>query len=126
LWIVRHGQSAGNVARDAADEAGAHRISLDHRDVDVPLSALGQAQAGALGDWFAGEAEQNRPEIMLASPYVRSIETAQIFRASGGCQPRVGICHDERYAKRSSVSSMGSRASGSKQRTLTKQHSDNC
>ena len=42
LWIVRHGQSAGNVARDAADAAGLGVIDLDIRDVDVPLSELGQ------------------------------------------------------------------------------------
>jgi broad specificity phosphatase PhoE len=45
LWIVRHGESAGNVARDAADKprAGSHRIN--ERDVDVPLSDLGEEQA---------------------------------------------------------------------------------
>ena len=37
LWLIRHGQSAGNVARDAADAAGDLRIALDHRDVDVPF-----------------------------------------------------------------------------------------
>ena len=37
LWLVRHGQSQGNVARDAADEAGLHEIDIDVRDVDVPL-----------------------------------------------------------------------------------------
>ena len=29
LWLVRHGQSQGNVARDAADEAGHHEIDID-------------------------------------------------------------------------------------------------
>ena len=37
LWLVRHGQSQGNVARDAAHEAGHSIIDLDLRDVDVPL-----------------------------------------------------------------------------------------
>ncbi len=37
LWLVRHGQSQGNVARDAAHEAGHDVIDLDLRDVDVPL-----------------------------------------------------------------------------------------
>jgi broad specificity phosphatase PhoE len=46
LWIVRHGESAGNVARDAAHAAGAERIELSHRDVDIPLSPLGEDQAG--------------------------------------------------------------------------------
>ena len=38
LWIVRHGESAGNVARDAAHAAGLSHIDIADRDVDVPLS----------------------------------------------------------------------------------------
>ena len=53
LWIVRHGQSAGNVARDLADAAGHTMIDIALRDVDVPLSELGERQARALGRWFA-------------------------------------------------------------------------
>ena len=53
LWIVRHGQSAGNVARDAAESARLHLIDIAERDVDVPLSRLGEQQADALGRWFA-------------------------------------------------------------------------
>ena len=66
LWIVRHGQSAGNVAHDAADEAGLAVIDIDLRDVDVPLSELGQRQAAALGRWFASLPEAERPEIVLS------------------------------------------------------------
>ena len=100
LWIVRHGQSAGNVARDAADAARAPRIALDHRDVDVPLSALGREQARALGEWFAEGQEHGRPEIMLASPYVRAVQTAEIFRAAGGCDADERICVDERLREK--------------------------
>ena len=53
LWIVRHGESAGNVARDAAMTAGLAEIDIAGRDVDVPLSALGEQQSRALGRWFA-------------------------------------------------------------------------
>ena len=53
LWIVRHGQSAGNVARDAAESAGLAVIDLAWRDIDVPLSTLGLAQSEALGGWFS-------------------------------------------------------------------------
>ena len=56
LWIVRHGQSAGNVARDAAELGGLAAIDIADRDVDVPLSPLGEQQADALGDWFAAPA----------------------------------------------------------------------
>ena len=64
LYLVRHGQSQGNVARDAADEAGLHEIAIDVRDVDVPLSELGIRQAEAAGRWFASRPRDERPEII--------------------------------------------------------------
>lgn len=101
LWIVRHGQSAGNVARDHATAQGLARIALSGRDVDVPLSDLGREQAEALGRWFAdGDKEDARPTIMLSSPYVRAVQTAQIFRAAGGCAPDEKICLDERLREK--------------------------
>jgi broad specificity phosphatase PhoE len=84
LWIVRHGESAGNVARDLADAAGLGRIEIDERDVDVPLSALGEAQACALGRWFGSLPETERPQVVLTSPYVRARRTADIIRDCGG------------------------------------------
>jgi broad specificity phosphatase PhoE len=84
LWIVRHGQSAGNVARDAADAAGLGVIDLNIRDVDVPLSDLGHDQAAALGRWFAALPEAERPEVVLASPYVRARQTAKAICETGG------------------------------------------
>ena len=83
LWLVRHGQSQGNVARDAADETGAHEINIDMRDVDVPLSELGQEQAHAAGRWFAALPHDDRPELILASPYVRARQTAEIICGEG-------------------------------------------
>jgi broad specificity phosphatase PhoE len=84
LWIVRHGQSAGNVARDAANAAGLPKIDLGLRDVDVPLSDLGQRQAQALGHWFAALPEHERPEVVLSSPYVRARQTARAVCEAGG------------------------------------------
>src|SRR4029079_8718018 len=84
LGLGRHGQSQGNVARDAADEAGAHEIDIDVRDVDVPLSALGEQQAAAAGRWFAALSPEERPEIVLSSPYVRAKQTAEIICKAGG------------------------------------------
>lgn len=100
LWIVRHGESAGNVARDRAQEAGADRIELSVRDVDVPLSDLGREQAAALGRWFAGMKADERPDVMLASPYLRARQTAQIFREAGGCDADEPICADERLREK--------------------------
>lgn len=84
LWLVRHGQSQGNVARDAAHEAGLDVIELALRDVDVPLSELGHAQAAATGHWFAALPEDEKPEIILSSPYIRAKQTAEAICAAGG------------------------------------------
>ncbi|WP_213603081.1 histidine phosphatase family protein [Pseudoxanthomonas japonensis] len=75
LWVVRHGQSAGNVARDAAELSGAALIDLEHRDADTPLSELGERQAGALATWFGHFHEQERPKHFLSSPFVRARQT---------------------------------------------------
>jgi broad specificity phosphatase PhoE len=83
LYLVRHGQSQGNVARDAAQQAGEHEIGIDVRDVDVPLSELGIRQARAAGRWFAAQPPDERPEIILSSPYVRARQTAEILCEAG-------------------------------------------
>jgi probable phosphoglycerate mutase len=83
LWLVRHGQSQGNVARDAAQQAGQHEIDIDVRDVDVPLSDLGIRQAEAAGRWFAALPPDERPEIALSSPYIRARQTAEIICNQG-------------------------------------------
>jgi probable phosphoglycerate mutase len=72
------------VARDAAEAAGLPSIDLDGRDVDVPLSPLGERQARALGRWFAEKPEAERPTAVLVSPYVRAMQTAALVAASGG------------------------------------------
>ncbi len=87
LWIVRHGESAGNVARNLAEAGGLGRIDIADRDVDVPLSELGEAQACALGRWFSQMPEHERPEVVLSSPYVRALRTADIIRDCGGFSP---------------------------------------
>ena len=84
LWIVRHGESAGNVARDAAHAAGLPLIDIDTRDVDVPLSELGARQAASLGRWFASQPDERKPTVVLSSPYLRAQETARIVRHFGG------------------------------------------
>ncbi|GGY57397.1 phosphoglycerate mutase [Pseudoduganella albidiflava] len=76
IWIVRHGQSAGNVAREAAEAASQFLIDIAERDMDVPLSQLGERQAAALGQWFGALPPEQRPNVVLFSPYVRARETA--------------------------------------------------
>jgi broad specificity phosphatase PhoE len=75
LWLVRHGQSQGNVIRDAADLGGHKRARRPVRDADVQLTDLGVRQAQALGQWLAGQPEQ--PDAVLASPFERAVATAR-------------------------------------------------
>jgi len=100
LWIVRHGESAGNVARDAAHAAGAERIELSHRDVDIPLSQLGEDQARALGRWFASAVPDDRPDALLVSPYIRARQTLDLFRAQGGATGDDPVGIDERLREK--------------------------
>ena len=87
LWIVRHGESAGNVARNAAMAAGLAEIDIAGRDADVPLSPLGEQQSRALGRWFAAMSPGERPNVVLVSPYRRAQQTAELIRAAGGLSP---------------------------------------
>jgi broad specificity phosphatase PhoE len=87
LWVVRHGQSAGNVARDAAEAAGLSVIDIAERDIDTPLSELGRRQARALGQWFGELPARRRPEVILCSPYVRARETAKLLMESARFTP---------------------------------------
>lgn len=100
LTIVRHGQSAGNVARDAAMQADIERIDLSDRDADVPLSDLGREQARALGRWYSRREPGERPDVLLSSPYRRACQTADIFREAGGCEDDIEICFDERLREK--------------------------
>jgi len=100
LWLVRHGQSQGNVARELADEAGAHEIAIDMRDVDVPLSDLGHAQADAAGRWFAALPEDERPEVILTSPYLRARQTSEAICAAGALTGPTKLVIDERLRER--------------------------
>lgn len=100
LWIVRHGQSAGNVARDAADAAGLQVIDIAERDVDVPLSPLGHDQAAALGRWFAAMPVDARPTTVLTSPYLRARQTTKHIADGGGLHPEVCTEVDERLREK--------------------------
>jgi 2,3-bisphosphoglycerate-dependent phosphoglycerate mutase len=101
LWVVRHGESAGNVARDAAHAAQLADIKLETRDVDVPLSARGEQQSAALGRWFAAMPADARPEIVFSSPYRRARSTAKIIEQCEGVAPGFSKCViDERLREK--------------------------
>jgi broad specificity phosphatase PhoE len=101
LWIVRHGQSAGNVARDTAEAAGLPLIEIATRDIDTPLSPLGEQQSVALGEWFGTLPPDERPTVVLSSPYVRARETTRLLLdAAGFGAERVELLHDERLREK--------------------------
>ena len=99
LWIVRHGQSAGNVARDAAELARTHLIDVATRDADTPLSACGHEQSRALADWFAAMPPEQRPDVLLTSPFVRSRQTLDAVADALGID-RTAIGVDERLREK--------------------------
>ena len=77
LWLVRHGESAGNLALLKADSAGSATIEIEGRDVDVPLSELGARQSRAVGRWFRDQPPNERPSVIISSPYVRALQTTE-------------------------------------------------
>ena len=99
LWIVRHGESAGNVARDRARAQDAITYDFGTRDADVPLSELGERQADALGRWFAELPGHERPDVFLCSPYLRAQQTMlRVLQQCGIDGDR--IRYDERLRER--------------------------
>src|SRR4051812_8109963 len=100
LWIVRHGESAGNVARDAAYATGLAVIDIAERDVDVPLSPRGEQQAVALGEWFAALPADEKPNVVLVSPYLRARETAERIARAGGVDLSAPRTIDERLREK--------------------------
>ena len=96
VWLVRHGESIGNLADARAQEAGADRLDLDIRDPDVPLSETGRSQATALGRHLAALGPDQRPTAVLSSPFTRALTTARL--ATAGLDVRVRT--DERLRER--------------------------
>ena len=99
LWLVRHGQSSGNVARDAAEASGHEVIEIADRDVDVPLSSLGEQQSDTLGLWVRQLEQRIQPQVVLHSPYVRAQQTAQRILKAAGLQ-QIPCVQDERLREK--------------------------
>ena len=96
IWLVRHGQSEGNVIREAPRELNAETLDIPDRDMDVPLSELGRRQALAFGTWLGQQ--PSPPEVVIASPYVRAAQTATIIWDEAGLAGKVHL--DERLRER--------------------------
>lgn len=98
LWVVRHGESAGNIARDRAESDEAEIIDIAERDVDVSLSDLGERQSRALGEWIAGMDRAEQPTLVVSSSYARAIQTAEIVVRAADLDVPLRI--DERLRER--------------------------
>ncbi|MCD4533440.1 histidine phosphatase family protein [Nocardioides sp. cx-169] len=96
LTLVRHGHSVGNEADSAARQAGAEVLDLDARDADVELSRTGQEQADAVGRWLDELGDDDRPTVVVSSPYRRAAETARRAVERLG----VDLEYDERLRER--------------------------
>jgi 2,3-bisphosphoglycerate-dependent phosphoglycerate mutase len=82
LILIRHGESAANVAFPQADAAGLLESGLTGRDTDVPLTTLGMRQAEAVGRWLAALPADEVPQVVITSPYLRARETWRIAAAT--------------------------------------------
>jgi len=98
LWLVRHGQSEGNVADQLAISHGSPTIDIDVRDPDVPLSELGRRQAVAIGRRLAAEPTGRRPTHVVSSPFERAYATARIALAEADLE--LPVERDERVRER--------------------------
>lgn len=98
LTWIRHGESVGNIEARRAGEAGDARLNLDFRDADTPLSDVGERQAAAVGSWWLALADDERPDVVLSSPYRRALDTARI--AAEAAHLHVEVRTDERLRER--------------------------
>ena len=113
LWLLRHGQSIGNLANDAARDNPTDVLDIADRDMDVPLSDLGIEQATAFGTWLSEQDHATWPDVIVSSPYARALGTAHHVVAAAGLD--VEIVFDERLRERSSASSTCSPTRGRRQ-----------
>jgi broad specificity phosphatase PhoE len=86
----------GNVADADARRRGAGRLDLDTRDPDTPLSSRGEQQADVLARTVLGWDEDERPDVVLSSPYVRAARTADVVTTRLG----MDVTLDERLRER--------------------------
>src|SRR3954468_25096724 len=99
LILIRHGQSAANVAFPRADEQGLLESGLSGRDTDVELTELGVEQARAVGAWLASLPAGELPEVVITSPYLRARESWLTAAAASGLPLPPPSTDDRRVAR---------------------------
>lgn len=99
LWLVRHGESIGNVANTEARQAQALRLDVDASDSEIGLTEVGAGQAEALGRWMAELPSGELPTQLVVSPYIRTRETARLLIEAAGLH-HLPVSVDERLRDR--------------------------
>jgi probable phosphoglycerate mutase len=99
LWFVRHGESQGNVANDAARKAKAMRLDIEVNDAQVELTEVGLDQAVAFGKWLGEQPADRLPTQVAVSPYSRTRETARAILQTAGLED-LPLIVDERIRDR--------------------------
>jgi broad specificity phosphatase PhoE len=97
LWLVRHGQSTANIARQKAEREKLPTIDYAEREMDIPLSKLGVNQSISVGRWF--ESSPQKPTVIFTSPYLRTAETARLIAENANFE-NFEIIRDERIRER--------------------------
>lgn len=72
IYFIRHAESTNNTVLY-------FRKPLEERVADPPLSALGQRQAHALGQFLAANPRDFNFDRILISPFLRTLQTAAAF-----------------------------------------------
>lgn len=88
LVIVRHGESQRNVGKQAAQAAGRLEYGEGVRDMDVALTACGVRQAEATGKYLS---EKFRLDRVFVSPYLRTVQTAQLMMKHFKISPEITV-----------------------------------
>lgn len=78
LRTIRHGESVGNAARDAAELARLPLIDIHKRNADTPLSALDEHRSEAPRGRFPRLPPDHSPTALLTSPRRRAAQIAGI------------------------------------------------
>jgi len=82
-----------NEAYSRARADGSAATDLKLADAAVPLTTLGFAQAAELGQWINQLPENEKPDVVLSSPYLRATSTASTMLAD---VPTAEVFYDER------------------------------
>lgn len=85
IYLVRHGQSLGNVDP---------RAYYNFHDYEIPLTQTGECQAVSVGDKIASLVE-NRPFRIIRSPFRRATNTASIIDSRCILQGKWGTVYED-------------------------------